>query len=131
MPHLGNYHELCVFQLEPNITPVISTLFASLSERATSNMSCDTKQVHSKCTEADAITSLNLNKIGLADSERDDSLSYEEIQESSSGIWPLVCNVETTPALKLAWKRTSLNAKLFKFLNVNPENVSPFEIDLP
>ena len=111
---------------------MISTLFASLSKCATSDMSCDTtQQVHSKCTAADTITSLNLNKIGLAEDERDDSPSYEEIQEGSSGIWPLVCNVETTPALQLAWTRTSLNAKLFKFFNVNPDNVSSFELDLP
>ena len=110
---------------------MISSLLSSISERATSSISCDNEQVHSKCTTGDAITSLNLNKIGLAENDGENCLSYEEIQEDSSGIWPLVCNVETTPALKLAWKRTSLNTKLFKILNVNPDNVSPIELDLP
>ena len=122
-----------MLQLEPNITPVISSLILSLSEIATSYKDCDNENLsgHSECTVANVSKPLNLNSVGIDDNGKEESGSSEKTQNHPSGVWPLICYVETTPALKFSWSKASLKRKTFQLLNVDPDNVSDKKLDLP
>ena len=106
--------------MEPNITPVISSLFFSPSDNATSNLSCDNSNM---------VEALNLNGTALSDADHNIS-SNRESQLNMETVWPQICNIENTPALKLSWARTSLKRKTFHILNVDPDHVSNREIDM-
>ena len=130
-----NLPQFCLiscFQLELNVSPVISNLFSSLLDDVASNSLCDKEnKLHSECTSANTSKILNLNDIVLGENIDKELSTKEDTQKKVDVIWSQIYNIEKTPALKLSWKQTSLNRKIFELLKVDPENVSELELDLP
>ena len=51
--------------------------------------------------------------------------------DQSLGIWPQICNIENTPALKLSWKTAGISQTVHKLLNVDPNHVSCLQLCIP
>ena len=109
---------------------MISNLFFSPSDNATSNLSCDIENtVDSDCAISNVVQALNLKDTSFGETNNNIT-SKKELQTDLDTVWPQICNIENTPALKLSWTRTSLKRKTYDLLNVDPDNVSDCEIDI-
>ena len=107
---------------------MISNLFFSPSDNATSNLSCDIENtVDSDCAISNVVQALNLKDTSFG--ETNNNVTSKK-QTDLDPVWPQICNIENTPALKLSWTRTSLKRKTFDLLNVDPDYVSDCEIDI-
>ena len=103
---------------------MISSLFFSPSDNATSNLSCDTENtVDSDCAIANVAKALNLKDTAFGETNNNITAKREQ-HTNLDHVWPQICNIENTPALKLSWTRTSLKRKTFDLLNVDPDYVS-------
>ena len=114
---------LCIFQLETSVTPVISTIFPSVSDDASTESVCDLQgKKDSEFGTSNLPKALNLNRV-VKMQNADTCISSSEYNQSL-GIWPQICNIENTPALKLSWKTAGISKNVHKLLNVDPNHVS-------
>ena len=121
---------LYIFQLETSVTPVISTIFPSVSDDATTDSACDLQnKKESEFTASNLPKALNLNRV-VNMKNADTCISNSEYDQSL-GIWPQICNIENTPALKLSWKTAGISQTVHKLLNVDPNHVSCLQLCIP
>ena len=121
---------LYIFQLETSVTPVISTIFASVSDDATTESACDLQnKKDSEFGASNLPKALNLNR--MVNMENADTCISSSEYSQSLGIWPQICNIENTPALKLSWKTAGISQTVHKLLNVDPNHVSCSQLCIP
>lgn len=109
---------------------MIPSLFFSPSDNATSNLSCDIDNtVDSDCAITNVVKALNLKDTAVGETNNNIS-SKRERNPNLDPVWPQICNIENTPALKLSWTGTSLKRKTFDLLNVDPDHVSGCEVHI-